>query len=104
MRKKADVGQLSLSARVGLCFSDPQSAGISLSALIGMYAFAYRFSIPFDRSELYFTDRDSMEIRIIAHDFSERSSSARDFDGENLANLIEKIELSPDKLPTSLDF
>lgn len=73
-RNITTAGQLTLSVKAALCFSDAESAGRSLSALLGLYDASSRLSAYITDSQLYFTDKDSMALAVTAHDFSEKAA------------------------------
>lgn len=104
LRKEPGIGQITLSLNATLCFSDPQSAAISLSALLGIYDAATRLSIPIVNSDLMLTDGDSIGLTVTAHDFSERIKGSEDNEESLRRLLLENLDVSRPDNVKDLDF
>ena len=97
-------GQLSVSVRLSLCFGDKESAGLSLSVLLGVYRAAMELSLPITDYCLELTDKDGLGVTATLHDFAPHSQISAEDVARVTCELLKNAELSPSNLPNSLDF
>lgn len=90
-------GELSLSARISLSFSDESSSANSIAALLGICKVQTALSIPLENTHLELTESEKTGITATVHAFSD-SPAALDLSAENAKGFLLSIA-NPDGIP-----
>ena len=83
-------GELSISARISLSFSDESSSAISIAALLGVCKVQTALSLPLENVHLELVEGEKAGITATAHSFSD-SPAELDLSAENAKSFLLKI-------------